>query len=205
MRGRWRRFSERRRRDCIFCVLSGFFRATQLCVAKSSPPTHATRHSEGRLRPGVISSAFPPSAATLTRTTTDPHPATVGRGFWPTFSAPISTRALVAAGLCAGSRSHSPSPLSPGSWLNTAWGQGPLPTCPDLLRASSLYRSRADLEPFAHDGSLDTPSVRQTPFAAPVSEPQSAGPQISSAISSRLETSALPSCQAPPPSFCFTS
>src|SRR6266496_3246236 len=94
---------------------------------------------------------------------------------------PISTRALVAAGLCAGSRSHSLSPLSPGSWLNTAWGPGPLPTCPDPLWASSLCRSRADLGPFAHDGSLDTTSVGQTPFDAPFQSPTRLVLRISSA------------------------
>src|SRR5258708_4053466 len=80
-------------------------------------------------------------------------------------------------GLCAGSRLPSLSPLSPGSWPSTAWVRDLHPSCTDTRRASSLYRSRADLEPFTLDGSLENAERWPASVRRIGSEPQSAGPK----------------------------
>src|SRR6266536_1190900 len=61
-------------------IFRGSFEPLGSAPRSCTPDTDTTRPSEGRLQLAVISSAFPPSAATTTRTMTDPHHVTVGRG-----------------------------------------------------------------------------------------------------------------------------
>jgi len=74
---------------------------------------------------------------------------------------------------------------SPGSWPSTVWVPDLRPTSTDPRRATSLYRSRADLAPFAHDGSLE--NVERWPAStrfSPEGRRRTAAPGVREALGS---------------------